>query len=86
MKGETDIATLLIAKGAKVDIKTKDGHTALIHAARSPDDRSEVARLLIENGADVNAKDNTGMTALAYALKKRDLALFRILMEAGAKE
>ncbi len=85
MKGETDIAALLISKGAKVNAKTKDGQTALIYAARAPDDRSDVAQLLIENGADVNAKDKTGMTALAYALKKRDLALFKILMESGAK-
>ena len=86
MKGKTDIAALLIAKGAKVKTKTKDGQTALIYAARAPGDRSEVVKLLIENGADVNAEDNTGMTALAYALKKRDILLFKILMESGAKE
>jgi len=80
------IAALLIAKGANVNLKTKDGQTALIYAAMAPDDRSEIAQLLIENGADINAKDNTEMTALSYALKKRDLVLFKILMESGAKE
>jgi ankyrin repeat protein len=86
MTGKTDIAAVLIAKGAKVNTKTKDGQTALIYAARSPDDRSEIVKLLIQNGADVNAEDNTGMTALDYALKKRNVLLFKILMEAGAKE
>jgi ankyrin repeat protein len=86
MKGKTDIANVLIAKGAKVNTKTKDGQTALIYAARAPGDRSDIVKLLIGHGADVNAEDNTGMTALAYALKKRDVSLFKILMESGAKE
>ena len=86
MTGKTDIAVMLIAKGAKVNTKTKDGRTALISAAMAPDDHSEIIRLLIENGADINARDNKGMTALAYALKKRDLQLFKILMESGATD
>jgi hypothetical protein len=86
MKGKTDIAAILIAEGAKVNTRTKDGQTALIYAAGAPGDRTEVVRLLIEKGADVNAQDKKGMTALAYALKKRDLALFKILMESGATE
>jgi ankyrin repeat protein len=86
MRGKTDIAAVLIAKGAKVNAKTKDGQTAIIYAARAPGDRSDIVKLLIEHGADVNAEDNTGMTALAYALKKRDVLLFKILMESGAKE
>jgi ankyrin repeat protein len=86
MKGKIDIAALLISQGARVNTRTRDGQTALIYAASAPDDRTAVIELLIEKGADVNAKDKTGMTALAYALKKRDLVLFKILMEAGAKE
>jgi ankyrin repeat protein len=86
MKGKTEIAAMLIAKGAKVNMKTKDGQTALIYAARAPEDRSAIAKLLIENGADMNVEDNTGMTALTYALKNRDVLLFKILMESGAKE
>jgi ankyrin repeat protein len=69
-----------------VNARAKNGQTALIYAASAPDDRTEVVQLLIEKGADVNAKDKMGMTALAYALKKRDLELFKILMESGAKE
>ena len=86
MKGETQIAAILIRRGADVNIKTKDGQTALIYAARAPGDRTEIARLLIDSGADVNAKNKVGMTALAYALKKRDVLLFKVLMEAGARE
>jgi ankyrin repeat protein len=86
MKGQTEIAAVLIAKGADVNARTKDGQTALIYAARAPGDRTEIAKLLIENGADVNAKDKKGMNALAYALKKRDVMLFKTLMEAGAAE
>jgi ribosomal protein S6 len=52
----------------------------------APDDRSEVIKLLIEKGADVNAVDKKGMRTLAYALKKRDVPLFKILMESGARE
>ena len=85
-KGETGIAALLLAKGADVNRKTKDGQTALMVAIMAPGERSEIARLLIESGADVNTKDRHKMTALAYALKKRDVQLFKILMESGARE
>ena len=86
MTGKTDIAAMLIDQGARVNTRSRDGRTALLYAAGAPDDRTEVVQLLIEKGADVNMKDKMGMTALAYALKKRDLGLFKILMESGAKE
>ena len=85
-KGEAGIAALLLAKGADVNRTTKDGQTALMYAITAPGERSEIVRLLIESGANVNARDRHKMTALAYALKKRDVQLFKILMESGARE
>ena len=55
----------LLANGADVDAKDKNGETALHWAAC--DGRVDVAKILIEKGADVDAKDNHGWTALHEA-------------------
>ena len=64
--GRKEIAELLIAKGADVNIKDKSGYTPLYAAAI--DGHWEIAELLIAKGVDVNAKDSIGMTALDWAL------------------
>lgn len=61
-----DIAKLLIAKGADVNIKTGRGVTPLMKACTWG--KEEVARLLVSKGADVNAKSNDGNGVFTYCI------------------
>ena len=57
LKGQTEVAKLLIQAKADPNIKSKEGMTALHWAALFA--HPEIVKLLIENGADVNAKTAT---------------------------
>jgi hypothetical protein len=63
--GRKEIAELIIAKGADVNVKDFTDLTLLHFAARK--DHNEVAELLIANSADVNAKERRGRTPLHTA-------------------
>jgi len=56
------VVKLLIAKGADVNAKAKDGERPLHWAAFA--DHKDVVELMITKGADVNAKGNDGWTPL----------------------
>jgi len=60
--GSTEVVALLIAKGAQVHAKDRDGQMP-IHTAST----EAVAGLLIGKGADIAAMDNYGRTPLHYA-------------------
>ena len=81
---DTQVVSLLVAKGADVQAKSKVGETALMDVAA----RGELAsaKLLLERGADVNAVDHRGYTALVLAAHfDGDAAeLVRLLLAAGA--
>jgi len=62
MQCSPEFVRLLLAKGAEVDVKSREGNTPLMAAARSG--KTEMTRLLLDNGADVNARNNYGQTAL----------------------
>jgi len=59
------VVELLIAKGADISAKNKNGCTPLHAAALG--DQKEVVELLIAKGANINAKDNDGHTPLHTA-------------------
>ena len=65
-KGHFETAELLIANGADVNAKKKNGVTPLHYAANK-----EIAELLIAKSADVNAKDENGRTPLLIAVQIR---------------
>ncbi len=71
----TDMAKLLIKHGANLNLKNKNGNTALMNAAYN---RKLVAvNFLLDKGADVNAKNNDGDTALimaSYEKKVEDIS------------
>src|SRR6185295_12092881 len=80
----TDIAKvrLLLDRGAKAALASKQGRTALFVAAMT-EGSAPLVRLLIAKGADVRAKDvfqNTTLTAAAYG---NDLDTIRLILDAG---
>jgi hypothetical protein len=75
--GSADLVAFFLEKGAKPDLTSKDGQTALVVAVGRND--AEVARLLVSGGADPDLADKLGLSARKYAalFKNPDiLALF----------
>ena len=68
--GHTEIAALLIEKGADKEAKDNLGWTPLM-AAACQNGHTEIAALLIDKGAHKEAKDNNGWTALMIACQNR---------------
>ena len=82
IKGQTDIADLLIAKGANVDARDKSGATPLHQAALKGN--LAFATLLLQHGADVNARDGDGATPLHNAALSGHREVAALLLDKGA--
>ncbi len=67
---------------ANLNAKNKHGKTPLCAAAALGYD--DIASLLIERGADLDVRDQEGRTAIYYAAQTRNLALMKLLYQAGA--
>ena len=84
----TDVAELLLKKGADVNEATAsgqaEGYTCLMKAARN--NAPDLVKFLVKNKADINAKAKDGSTALSLAKKKNDENMVKLLIELGAKE
>jgi ankyrin repeat protein len=80
--GCTEIARLLIDKGADVRKKYKNGSTPLMIAAYTG--RTEIAGLLIGKGTDIEAANEAGWTALMYSIIGKETELMRQLLDGGA--
>jgi len=81
-RGHSDIAELLIQKGASVNAKDKRGYPPLYYAISKK--HLDTAKLLIAHGADVNAKDKRGYPPLYYAISKKRLDTAKLLIAHGA--
>jgi len=79
--GNTEIAGLLIDKGADIHVSTGNGWTPLIYAANSSN--LELCQLLIEKGCDVNLAAPDGSSPLSRALWNADSALTELLVTQG---
>lgn len=81
--GQSNAATLLIAKGANVNARDHNSITPLHYAAGGPD--PEMVSFLIAAGAEVNARaKDTGATPLHYAARSGRADSVRRLLDAGA--
>jgi ankyrin repeat protein len=72
----------LLARGAKADIRDRDGNTPLISATQIG--FVEAADMLLKRRAQVDATNGQGETALILAVQQRDLTMVRLLLAAGA--
>lgn len=74
--------SLLISRGARLDLRDKQGRTPLMIAAELG--FREGAELLLSRRAGVDIANNSGETPLIRAVQRRDLAMVRLLLEKGA--
>lgn len=72
----------LLSRGAKPDIRDREGATPLFLAARLG--FPEGVQTLLESRASVNLGNGSGETPLIAAVQNRDLATVRLLLAAGA--
>lgn len=79
---DTTWLSFLLAKGAKPDTKDADGNTPLILATQVG--YAEGADMLLKRRASVDAINSRGETSLIVATQKRDVAMVRLLLAAGA--
>ena len=87
----SEIAELLIEKGAHVNRKDPCGNTPLHDVVRTAgrywdDDIKDFAEVLIENGANVNEINKEGKTPLKMAREEGNYEFFYFLCLRGAKD
>ena len=77
------ILSLLIAYGAKINLRDSDGFTALMYAAQN--EEPEVLRILVSHKAEINLAAKNGRTALMEAANAEELENVKVLLGAGAE-
>ena len=85
-KDYENVVSILISRGADVNLKGKDGRTPLMWAAGNS---LESTKILLDNGADVIARGDDGMNAFIQSTfgilsKKVDTKVMDLLIEYGA--
>lgn len=80
--GSIEVAEKLIFTGAKPDVQTRRGRSALHYA--SENGHEEIVTLLITSGAQVDLPNKWGRTALHYAASKHRVDCLQILIANGA--
>ncbi len=81
--GHKEIAELLIANGADVNVKSGRTATPPLHLAAYKGHK-EVVELVIAKGADVNAKGDAGDTPLDWAISRKRTETADLLRKHGA--
>jgi ankyrin repeat protein len=79
--GQTEMAKLLVERGADINARNKGGNTPLMLASMHGD--VELVTYLIDKGADINAISNGGWTALFAAAQGGHVEIARVLLENG---
>lgn len=80
----TAVVQLLVAAGASLDKRAKDGSTPLLLATGNKSGNPQPARLLIQAGADPNISNRYGRTPLFRVVQNGEAELADLLIQAGA--
>ncbi len=83
MTGDVTTLTRMLEAGQDMEVRDRDGRTALMLATRA--NAMEAAVQLIASGADVNAKDSIEDTPYLYAGAEGRTENLRAILAAGAK-
>lgn len=83
-KSHLDVVTILVSRGADVNLSNQSGWTPLMAAASTGS--HPIATFLLEKGADPNAKHIYGWTALKLASQKGKEDIVRLLKKFGARK
>jgi ankyrin repeat protein/beta-lactamase regulating signal transducer with metallopeptidase domain len=82
-RGHVQVLEALIAHGADLDAKDKEGRTPLMRACENS--QKGVSELLIAKGADLNVQSNAGHTALHIACATGQKDVVELLIAKGAE-
>jgi uncharacterized protein len=80
--GQVQAVRVLLAAGARSEVKCRGGGTALMMA--SAFGYADVTKTLLQAGAPVDAADENGVTALHFAVREGHASVVRLLLQAGA--
>ena len=80
--GDLSEVQALLAEGANVNAKDREGHTPLMNAAANG--HLQVVQALIAHGAQIEAQNYLGLTALMAAAGKGHLQVVQSLLACGA--
>ena len=78
-----DVAELLIAKGADLDVENRNNNLIPLMITQKTQD-AEFAKFLISKGANVDAKNQWGSTLLHYVARAGDTTFGDLLIRNGA--
>ncbi|WP_395742327.1 ankyrin repeat domain-containing protein [Prosthecobacter sp.] len=79
-----EVMAWLIEKGADVNLKDREGMTALMQVANDAGGAVELMQTLLKAGADLKAKDQKGRNAVDFAAGAESWAEMSLLLEEGA--
>lgn len=82
VEGGVNMARVLLANGARLELRTREDATALHLAARHG--HSAVVELLLASGADVNVREGGSRTPLHWAVSQGHPQVAQVLVRAGA--
>ncbi len=80
LRADAACAKLLLAHGARVQVRGRDGETALMQFSDL-----DLMQDLIRRGVDVNAADTYGLTALMLRATDGNTSAVKLLLDRGAK-